>query len=86
VDWRTRMDFTRSGSGSTIFTDASLQILDPDQTVSTLLTAFGAILFLIVVVAVLLKLLAISRLLTALILLGSLGLGGRFLILNDSFR
>lgn len=52
----------------------------PNQLVSILLTAFGGFLFLIFLVPVLFRLLQISRLLTALVVLGSVGLGGRFLI------
>lgn len=53
-----------------------------NQVISILLTAFGGFLFLIFVVPVLLKLLSISRLLAALVVFGSLGLGGQFLITN----
>ena len=66
-----------------IFAGGQLTVPPPDQLVSMLLTAFGGLLFLLVAVPVLFKLLRISRLLTALVAFGSLGLGGRYLILNN---
>lgn len=51
-----------------------------DQLVSILFTVLGGVLFLLFVVPVLLKLLRISRLLTAFVVFGSVGLGARVLI------
>lgn len=59
-----------------------LTMPSPDQALSMLLRVFGVVLFVLFALPVLFKLLKISRLLTALVVIGSLGLGGRFLLMN----
>ncbi|WP_170938228.1 hypothetical protein [Halorubrum sp. Hd13] len=51
-----------------------------DRAIAMLLRVFGVVLFVLFAMPVLLKLLRISRLLTALVVVGSLGLGGGILL------
>ncbi|EMA57014.1 hypothetical protein C468_16914 [Halorubrum kocurii JCM 14978] len=59
-----------------------LTMPSPDRALSMLLRVFGVVLIVLFALPVLFKLLRISRLLTALVVVGSLGLGGRLLLMN----
>ena len=67
-----------------LFAGDQLTMPSPDRALSMLLSVFGVVLFVLFALPVLFKLLRISRLLTALVVVGSLGLGGRLLLTNGS--
>ncbi|OYR52912.1 hypothetical protein [Halorubrum sp. Ea8] len=67
-----------------IFVLAGSQLTMPslDRAIAMLLRVFGVVLFVLFAMPVLLKLLRISRLLTAVVVVGSLGLGAGILLTN----
>ena len=67
-----------------IFVLAGSQLTMPnwDRAIAMLLRVFGVVLFVLFAMPVLLKLLRISRLLTGVVVVGSVGLGGGILLTN----
>lgn len=67
-----------------VLSDGQLSISGPGEAISMLLYVFGMVLVALFAFPVLFKLLRISRLLTTLVVLGSLGVGGWFLVRNGN--